>query len=78
MYDDLYALGDDRTFALEGIEIRFGDRYPYAQVFAPERSDFIAIEPMTAPTNALVSGGYPLARPGERFEASFSISAGNG
>ena len=76
VYDDLYALGDDRAFALDGFVIHFGAGYPYAQLFAPERSDFVAIEPMTAPTNALVSGAYPLVRPGERFEAVFSIDGG--
>jgi aldose 1-epimerase len=78
VHDDLYALGDDRAFALDAFVIHFGDRYPYAQLYAPAGSDFVAIEPMTAPTNALVGGGYPLVRPGERFEAEFSISAGEG
>ena len=30
--------------------------YPYAQVYAPDDDDVIAFEPMTAPTNTLVSG----------------------
>ena len=34
----------------------------------------IAFEPMTAPTNALVSGqDLKLLEPGESYEASFSI-----
>ena len=34
----------------------------------------IAFEPMTAPTNALVSGrNLTLLQPGEAYEASFSI-----
>jgi aldose 1-epimerase len=74
VYDDLYALGDQRGFTLDDITIRFGDGYPYAQLYAPDESDFVAIEPMTAPTNALVDGGYPLVQSGERFEAVFSIS----
>ena len=48
--------------------------YPYAQVYAPDDDDVIAFEPMTAPTNALVSGqDLKLLQPGESYEASFSI-----
>jgi len=78
-FDDGYALGGDRRFALEGdgcrLDIRFGTNYPYAQVFAPPRSTFVAIEPMTAPTNALATGRCPVVRPGQRFTASFTVSA---
>ena len=38
------------------ITLEFLEGYPYAQVFAPANKDFIAIEPMTAPANVLVSG----------------------
>jgi aldose 1-epimerase len=48
--------------------------YRYAQVFAPEDKDFIALEPMTAPTSALTSGrGLRFVAPGERFQAVFRI-----
>jgi len=48
--------------------------YQYAQVFAPKDKDFIALEPMTAPTSALASGrGFRFVRPGERFQAVFRI-----
>jgi aldose 1-epimerase len=65
-------------FALEGggrrIEVFIGDGYPYAQVYAPDDDDVIAFEPMTAPTNTLVSGqDLNLLDPGESYEASFSI-----
>jgi aldose 1-epimerase len=58
------------------IEVRFGEGYRYAQVFAPEIDDVVAFEPMTAPTNALVTGGpeLPLVSPGERFRAVFSVT----
>jgi aldose 1-epimerase len=79
IFDDGYALGHDRRFALESerrrLDIRFGANYPFAQVFAPPRSPFVAIEPMTAPTNALVTGECPLVKPGERFTASFTVAA---
>jgi aldose 1-epimerase len=66
-------------FVLEGgrrrIEVSFEGGYPYAQVYAPDDDDVIAFEPMTAPTNALVSGrDLKLLEPGESYEASFSIT----
>jgi galactose mutarotase-like enzyme len=40
----------------------------------------IAIEPMTAPTNALVVGGeeLPTAEPGTPFSAAFSVTVTDG
>jgi galactose mutarotase-like enzyme len=65
-------------FALAGggrrIEVSFERGYPFAQVYAPDDDDVIAFEPMTAPTNTLVSGqDLNLLEPGESYEASFSI-----
>ena len=52
----------------------FGQGYPYAQVYAPDDDDVIAFEPMTAPTNTLVSGqDLKLLQPGDSYEATFSI-----
>ncbi|MDE3134740.1 MAG: aldose 1-epimerase [Acidobacteriota bacterium] len=49
--------------------------YPVSQVYAPEASQFICFEPMTAPVDALISGdGLRWVQPGEEFEALFSIS----
>jgi galactose mutarotase-like enzyme len=79
-YDDLFpGLDDPAVFTLEGagrrLELRFGEGYPVAQVFAPPGADVVALEPMTAPTDALVSGdGLRLARPGEPFRAEFSLA----
>jgi aldose 1-epimerase len=79
-FDDLYSLGRDRRLALEGggrrIELRFGSGYPYLQVFAPPDEPFVAIEPMTAPTDALVTGTCPVVAPGDVFAAGFTVSAG--
>jgi aldose 1-epimerase len=66
------------SFSLAGqgrqITVEFLEGYPYAQVFAPTGRDFIALEPMTAPANALVSGrGLRVVKPGEEFRASFRI-----
>jgi galactose mutarotase-like enzyme len=77
--DDHYALGRDRTFVLHrrklDVEIRFGPTYPYAQLFAPPGKRFVAVEPMTAPTDALVTGAAPLVKPGTTFRAVFVVRA---
>jgi aldose 1-epimerase len=78
-FDDLYELGDDRRFALEDprrrVTLEVGDGYRYAQVFSPPNSEFVCLEPMTAPVNALVDGGYGLVAPGESFTARFAVHA---
>ncbi len=76
-FDDEFVAPAE-PFALEGggrrIEVSFERGYPYAQVYAPDDDDVIAFEPMTAPTNTLVSGqDLKLLQPGESYEASFSI-----
>jgi galactose mutarotase-like enzyme len=76
-FDDEFV-APDQPFVLEGggrrIEVLFGRGFPYAQVYAPDDDDVIAFEPMTAPTNALVTGrDLTLLEPGEAYEASFSI-----
>jgi galactose mutarotase-like enzyme len=43
-------------------------------VFAPPAAEFLCLEPMTAPTNALGSGTAPLVPPDESFTATFSIT----
>jgi aldose 1-epimerase len=48
--------------------------YAYAQVFAPKDGGYVALEPMTAPTNALVSGdGLQVVEPGGTYRAAFRI-----
>jgi hypothetical protein len=73
-FDDAYT-APDGPFALEGggrrIELAFEAGYPYAQVFAPPGDALIAFEPMTAPTDALVSAAAALH---PHYEAAFSIS----
>ncbi|MGZ4755494.1 MAG: aldose epimerase family protein [Acidimicrobiia bacterium] len=76
--DELFALGPDRILSLattdRRLTVTYDDGYPYAQVYAPEGKPFCAIEPMTAPTNALVTGDHPSVRPGETFSAAFTLS----
>jgi len=56
------------------IIVEFLAGYRYAQIFAPKDKDYIALEPMTAPTSALEGGrGLRLVEPGGQFRAAFRI-----
>jgi aldose 1-epimerase len=76
-FDDLYELHDVRELGIEGsgrrLTVRFDEGYPYAQVYAPPSANFVCLEPMTAPTDALVRGDSVSVRPGETFTARFWI-----
>ena len=80
-FDDAYVSPPGgEPFAVAGggrrIEIAFESRFPFAQIYAPADDDVIAIEPMTAPTNALVAGGaeLPVVDPGESSTAAFAVT----
>ncbi|WP_423797258.1 aldose 1-epimerase [Mycolicibacterium tusciae] len=78
-YDDGFDdVPDGAVFALAGgerrIDVVFETDYPAAQLFAPGTDDLVAIEPMTAPTDALRSGGYRSAAPGVPATARFSVT----
>jgi aldose 1-epimerase len=79
-FDNGFALLEDQsTFSLSGaayrIAVSFLEGYRYTQIFAPKGKDFIAIEPMTAPTNALASGtGLRVLQPRSTFRAVFRIA----
>jgi aldose 1-epimerase len=80
-YDDAFLAPSPGTaFALTGpdrrLELRMDSGYRFTQIFAPAALDAVAIEPMTAPTDALLGSGPDLTfvPPGESFAASFSIS----
>jgi aldose 1-epimerase len=69
----------DEPFRLSGggrsIEVQFEQGFPFAQLYAPPGEELLAWEPMTAPTNALVSGdGLTVIGPGESYRASFAVS----
>jgi galactose mutarotase-like enzyme len=78
-FDDGYTgLEAPPVFTLEGggrrIEVQFGDGYPFAQVYAPPEDALICFEPMTAPTNALVSRwALPMVEPGASFSTEFAL-----
>lgn len=78
-FDDGFALLEERpSFSLTGagrrITVNLLAGYRYVQVFAPNDKDYVALEPMTAPANALVSGlGLQLVEPGRQFRAAFRI-----
>jgi len=79
MLDDALALdGDHTVLGIEAagrrvtIELLCG--YRYAQVYAPNDADCVALEPMTAPTAALSTGrGLTVIGPGRRFDAAFRV-----
>jgi galactose mutarotase-like enzyme len=78
-FDDGFALMEERTsFSVGGatrrVSVDLLEGYRYMQVFAPKNKDYIAIEPMTAPTSALTSAcELRFVSPGERFRAVFRI-----
>lgn len=77
--DDLYeGLPDRPAFTLvtpaRRITVTFDHGYPVAQLYHPPGEGLLAIEPMTAPTDALRTGiDLPTVAPGQTFLASFSI-----
>jgi aldose 1-epimerase len=83
LFDDAFlAPPNGEPFALSGggrrIELRMDPGYRFAQIYAPGDTDAVAFEPMTAPTNALVTAGpdLTLTEPGNSFSATFSITLG--
>ncbi len=86
-FDDHFALGADRRFALTGggrtIHVGFDRGYRHAQLYVPPAAttagdastDFVCIEPMTAPVNALVAGGTARATRAAPYVARFTIAA---
>lgn len=79
-FDDAFLAPEvGEPFVLGGggrrLELRTGEGYPFAQIYAPRDLDALAFEPMTAPTNALLSGGdLRMLPPGESFTAAFAIA----
>jgi aldose 1-epimerase len=77
-FDDLYALGSRRVLGLDApdgtaLEVRTEAAYSYAQVWVPPGKSFAALEPMTAPTDALRRGAVEMVGPGDSHRARFTI-----
>jgi aldose 1-epimerase len=78
-FDDGFAmLEGTESFSLQGagrrITVEILEGFRYAQVFAPKGKEYVALEPMSAPTNALMTGnGLQLVKPGGRFRTAFRV-----
>ncbi len=78
-FDDSFVTLEERPlFSVMGggrrITIEFLEGYRYAQVYTPSGKDYLALEPMTAPANALATGrGLRLVEPGGTFQAAFRV-----
>lgn len=77
-FDDGYRVRRGARFGLVGhrrsVRLELGPGYGFAQVYAPRGKAFAALEPMTAPTNALVTGVPVRVAPGGSFAATFRIT----
>jgi galactose mutarotase-like enzyme len=79
-FDDCFVdVPHGAALELEGggrrITLRPGEGYPVAQVYAPGDDDVVALEPMTAPVDALVSGRGLVTIPSHgAFTAGFAIT----
>jgi aldose 1-epimerase len=70
----VFSLSDERR----RIRLSFEAGYTNTQLYAPEGSEFICCEPMTAPVDALRSGrGLRFAQPGASFTAAFVLTVTN-
>jgi galactose mutarotase-like enzyme len=70
---------DDRRFAFvladgTSVALLVGDGYPCAQVWVPKDTQYAALEPMAAPTDALAAGTVPLVDPGATRTARFALA----
>jgi aldose 1-epimerase len=77
--DALTGLEQPAVFSVSAgerrIDVEFCDGFSHAQIYAPSGENFICFEPMTAPTNALVSrDGLHVLAAGNTFRATFAIS----
>lgn len=76
-FDDAYAVSTPSRMEIRGarqrLRVDFDGGYPYLQVYAPPRSRFVCLEPMTAPTNALGTDSCPSVAPGDAYTARFSL-----
>jgi aldose 1-epimerase len=78
-FDDLYRLRNRRPWSIRddgagrALSMVPGAGYDYAQVWVPTGRRFLALEPMTVATDALVRGDAPMVGRGESYTASFDL-----
>jgi aldose 1-epimerase len=84
-WDDCFdRLDGPARFAVSGagatVRIEFVQGFPVAQIFAPPGQEYLCVEPMSAPVNALSGShqGLEWARPGHQHSARFQIDFGQG
>ena len=79
-FDDLYKIRQGRRLSIETGELGARDalraRLQYFQVWVPPGRRFLALEPMVAPTNALIDGTAPLVTRGDAYSAVFEVRLG--
>ena len=79
-FDDLYKIRQGRHLSIEmgelALEMHCGSGYEYFQVWVPPGRRFLALEPMVAPTNALIDGTAPLVTRGDAYSALFEVRLG--
>jgi galactose mutarotase-like enzyme len=79
-FDDAYELTSDTGLFVASsprrrLEAELLEGYRFAQIYSPADAEFICLEPMTAPTNALITGdSLTILAPGEEHRASFRIA----
>jgi galactose mutarotase-like enzyme len=75
-----FAFDTERRFALASrgvrLDVAFDAGYPFGQLWLPPGRRFCCLEPMTAPTNALLTDGYPLATPDAPYSATYTLRPG--
>jgi aldose 1-epimerase len=79
-FDDLYRLRNRRPWSISSagdaafeLSLVPGPGYEYAQVWVPKGRRFLALEPMTVATDALVRGDAPMVSRGESYSATFDL-----
>jgi galactose mutarotase-like enzyme len=79
-FDDLYRVRRGRGLSVEtgrfALEMHCGSGYEYFQIWVPPRRQFLALEPMVAPTNALIDGTAPVVSRGDAYSALFRVGLG--
>lgn len=79
-FDDLYKVRRGRHLSIEAddlaLDMHCGPGYEYFQVWVPSGRRFLALEPMVAPTNALIDGTAPMVSRGDAYSALFRVHLG--